>query len=101
MIENSSNEAIDLQVRELAVAHRAWSAATRECDRALHAWFESSGADDALRYAAYRAALDREQAAARELERLATGAQRRRAAARERVHTHRFAEPRVRELPHG
>ena len=48
----------------------AWLAAEYEAERALRSWLNASGQQRARASAAYRAALDREEAAARELERL-------------------------------
>jgi hypothetical protein len=51
-------------------AYMSWSAAQIECHNALMAWSEAGAADRATANWAYRAALDREEAAARDLERL-------------------------------
>jgi hypothetical protein len=49
--------------------YTAWNLAEIECQNALRAWRDAGAcAEDA--YRAYRAALDREEAAARDLERL-------------------------------
>ena len=54
-------------VRLIDGAYMAWLVAERECDQALRAWQEERpGA-----YWSYRAALDREEAAACDLQRLA------------------------------
>ena len=55
--------------------YEAWSRAQRECHDALRAWLDSGLRSDArsrnhVAYCAYRAALDREEAAAVDLERL-------------------------------
>jgi hypothetical protein len=55
-------------LRLLDDAHAAWVVAQGEAERALRAW--SSREDSRAGYAAYRAAVDREEAAARDLERL-------------------------------
>ena len=61
----------DLELAEIGVrlidgAYMAWLVAERECDEAMRAWQEERpGA-----YWGYRAALDREEAAARDLQRL-------------------------------
>ena len=47
----------------------AWSRAQVECHAALRAWLDS-GARNSASYYAYRAALDREEAAALDLEQL-------------------------------
>jgi hypothetical protein len=57
-------------VRPLEDAHLVWFTAELESGRALRAWFASTGSPaEAAAYAIYRAALDREEAAARALER--------------------------------
>jgi hypothetical protein len=54
-------------VRLIDGAYMVWLVAERECDQALREWHEERpGA-----YWSYRAALDREEAAARDLQRLA------------------------------
>jgi hypothetical protein len=53
-------------VRLIDDAHMAWLLAARDCERAMAAW----RADEPGAYWAYRAAIDREEAAARDLERL-------------------------------
>ena len=45
-------------------------AAESECGRTLHAWFERTADTPVDAYFAYRAALDQEEAAARDLQRL-------------------------------
>jgi hypothetical protein len=62
----SELELAEIGVRLVDGAYMAWLVAERECDQALRAWQEERpGA-----YWGYRAALDREEAAARDLERL-------------------------------
>jgi hypothetical protein len=53
-------------------AYLVWFSAEHESARALRAWWGGDEAAQATAYAAYRAALDREEAAARELERLSS-----------------------------
>ena len=48
----------------------AWSVAQAQCQEALTRWFGASGCERGKANLAYRAALDREEAAARDLERL-------------------------------
>ena len=55
-------------VRLIEDAYLAWDAAEFEAEEALRAWFDGLGGERA--YHAYRAAVDREEAAARDLERL-------------------------------
>jgi hypothetical protein len=49
-------------------AHLAWFIAESECERALEAWRTGENAD--IAYCSYLAALNREEAAARHLERV-------------------------------
>lgn len=56
-------------MRLLDDVYMAWSRAQLECQNALRAWL-NSGARHHAAYYAYRAALDREEAAAVDLERL-------------------------------
>lgn len=57
-------------IRLIDDAYTAWIAAQSESTEALHAWFDRRFRHDELYYA-YRAALDREEAAALDLQRLA------------------------------
>jgi FAD/FMN-containing dehydrogenase len=57
-------------VRLLDDAHMTWVAAEVESEDALRAWRNGAPADHAAAYLVYRAAADREEAAARDLERL-------------------------------
>ncbi len=50
-------------VRLLEDAYVAWAAAANESERALSAWLEPEARNRATAYPAYRAALDREEAA--------------------------------------
>jgi hypothetical protein len=56
----------EIGIRLVDDAYMTWFAAARECERALRAWQRA----EPRAYWAYRAALDREEAAARDLERL-------------------------------
>ena len=58
-----------IAIRLLDDVYMAWSRAQTECHIALRAWFDS-GTTNREAYHAYRAALDREEAAAVDLERL-------------------------------
>lgn len=51
-------------------AHMTWIGAEADSEHALRAWFEAAAPDHAAAYLTYRAAVDREEAAARELQRL-------------------------------
>lgn len=68
MTDEVSTEIAAIGVRLLEDAHIAWVAAAAESSEALRAWFEAPRFDRA--YYAYLAAVDREHAAARDLERL-------------------------------
>jgi hypothetical protein len=70
MIEDVDIKVAEIGVRLLDDAHLAWLGAEIECEAALHAWFQTAGAQRASAYLVYRAALDREEAAARDLARL-------------------------------
>jgi hypothetical protein len=57
-------------VRVLDDAHMTCVAAEVESEHALRAWFDAGAPQGAGAYLAYRAAVDREEAAARDLQRL-------------------------------
>ena len=59
-----------IAVRARDVAHMAWVMAEVESEHALLAWFDTDGSQDPDAYLAYRAAVDREEVAARDLQRL-------------------------------
>jgi hypothetical protein len=59
-----------IAVRLLDDAHMTWVAAELDSEDTLRAWFDADAAQGADTYLAYRAALDREAAAARDLQRL-------------------------------
>jgi hypothetical protein len=65
-----THEITRLGIRLVDDAHTAWLIAQVECADALWAWFEAGVGRRADASLAYRAALDREEAAARDLERL-------------------------------
>jgi hypothetical protein len=67
---NTSRDLAVIAVRVLDDAHMTWVAAEVECEHALRAWFDVGAPHDADAYLAYRAAVDREEAAARDLQRL-------------------------------
>jgi hypothetical protein len=56
--------------RVLDDAYMTWVASEVESERALRAWFEAAASQRAAGYLAYGAAVDREEAAARDLQRL-------------------------------
>jgi hypothetical protein len=72
MTEELNTELVGIGIRLLDDAYLAWFSAESETDNALWAWRQSTGASRSAASAAYRAALDREEAAARDLERLWT-----------------------------
>ena len=70
MTDNTTSEVASIGVRLLDDAYLAWFSAESECERALRAWFQRTDAERRGAYFAYRIALDREEAAARRLERV-------------------------------
>lgn len=64
------SEIAEIGIRLLDDAHVAWQRAELECEETLHAWFEGTPRTRADRYLSYLAALDREEAAAHDLQRL-------------------------------
>ena len=67
---SSSHDLAVIAVRVLDDAHMTWVVAEVDSDRALHAWFDAGAPKRAGAYLTYRAAVDREEAAARDLQRL-------------------------------
>jgi hypothetical protein len=67
-----NREVAEIGVRLIDDAYTSWFVAARDCERAMNAWNE----DHPGGYWAYRAALDREEAAARDLHRLSELARR-------------------------
>jgi hypothetical protein len=67
---NTSRDLAVIGVRLLDDAHMTWVAAEIESGYALRAWVDASPPEGAGAYLAYRAAIDREDAAARDLQRL-------------------------------
>jgi hypothetical protein len=57
-------------IRRRDNAYILWAATESECGQALQAWGAASPSQGASAYAVYRAALEREEAAARHLERI-------------------------------
>jgi hypothetical protein len=70
VIDNAQTGVATIGFRLLVDASLTWSDAESDCDRTLRAWFDTGGAEATTAYFSYRAALDREEAAARDLERL-------------------------------
>ena len=67
---NSSHGPTVIGGRALDDAHMTWIAAEVASEDALNAWFQAAAPDRAAAYVSYQAALDREEAAARDLQRL-------------------------------
>jgi len=67
---NTSRDQAVIGVRALDDAHMTWVAAEVESEHALRVWFDTGAGQRARAYLAYRAAADREEAAARDLQRL-------------------------------
>lgn len=67
---SSSHDLAVIAVRVLDEAHMAWVAAEVDSQQALRAWYDAGRPQGAGAYLAYRAAVDREEAAARDLQRL-------------------------------
>jgi hypothetical protein len=63
-------ELAEIGIRLLDEAHVAWQRAELECEQALRAWYDGPPRAGTELYQSYRAALDREHAAAGDLERL-------------------------------
>lgn len=64
------HELAEIGIRLLDEAHVAWQRAELECEQALRAWCDGSPRTGAELYRSYRSALDREHAAACDLQRL-------------------------------
>lgn len=70
MTEKFATEVAQIGVRLLDDAYLAWFAAEGDSEQALRAWCNGTWRSRTDAYLAYRAALDREEAAARDLQRL-------------------------------
>ena len=70
MTEELAHEVARIGVRLLDEAYMVWCAAESECEKALRGWSVGTSAAGAEAYCTYRAALDREEAAARDLQKL-------------------------------
>jgi hypothetical protein len=75
MTAKQEQEITQIGIRLLDDAYTAWFMAEHECEQALRAWFEGPPRDNSAMYLSYRAALDREEAAAHDLRRLSRLAQ--------------------------
>jgi hypothetical protein len=70
MARTISREVASIGIRLVDEAYMSWCTAQTQCQNALRAWFDAGPRDRAEANWAYRAALDREQAAASDLESL-------------------------------
>lgn len=70
MTQKLGDELAEIGVRLLDDAYIAWLDAESDCQRALSGWFAGASGNSTEAYLAYAAALDREEAAARDLQRL-------------------------------
>jgi hypothetical protein len=70
MPEKTEVDVARIGVRLIDGAYLAWSSAESKAETMLRAWFQASGERREAAYLAYQAALDREEASARDLERL-------------------------------
>lgn len=70
MPNNTDTELASIGIRLIDDAYLAWFRAESECETTLREWFQATGGRRESAYLAYRAALDREEASARDLERL-------------------------------
>ena len=70
MLEHTDTDIATIGIRLIDDAYLAWFNAESECETRLEAWFRATGEAREFAYAGYRAALDREEASARDLERL-------------------------------
>ena len=70
MSEDAIQEVAKVGVRLVDDAYMAWFVAESECAEALRAWSKAPPAQREESYIVYRAALDREEAAADDLKRL-------------------------------
>ncbi|MBV8945386.1 MAG: hypothetical protein JO286_17940 [Solirubrobacterales bacterium] len=70
MLEHTDTEIATIGVRLIDDAYVAWFNAESECETRLRSWFQATGEGREIAYVSYRAALDREEASARDLARL-------------------------------
>jgi hypothetical protein len=70
MTDDLDAKAILTGACQLGDAFLAWFTAEAASETALQAWWQSTGSSRSTTYIAYRASLDREEIAARNLERL-------------------------------
>ena len=70
MLENTEAEVAKFEVRLIDDAYLGWLGAESEAEIMLRGWFDTTGERREAAYLGYRAALEREEASARDLERL-------------------------------
>jgi len=70
MLQHTEAEIAVIGVRLIDDAYLAWFYAESEAETLLRAWFQATGGRRETAYVAYRAALEREEASAHDLERL-------------------------------
>jgi hypothetical protein len=70
MTEEIAHEVARISVRLLDEAYMVWWEAESECEEALRGWSAGTSRGGAEAYWTYRAALEREEAAARDLQKL-------------------------------
>ena len=70
MTTELAQEIAEIGVRLVDDAYLAWRAAASHCELAMRVWTHASCRNRSTGYAAYQAALDREEAAANDLQRL-------------------------------
>jgi hypothetical protein len=68
MLDESETNVRTMTVRLIDNAYCAWLTAETECETALRDWFHASSEHREPTYLAYIAALDREEASARDLQ---------------------------------
>ena len=69
-MNSSEHQIAQIGVRLLDVAYMAWRTAESESEAALRAWLDGSARNRDAAWCVYWAALDREEAAAHDLQRL-------------------------------
>jgi hypothetical protein len=74
MTKKREEELVDASTLVSGEVYLAWFVAAAESARALRAWLDGSAREHGALYGAYRAALDREEAAACNLQRLSAAA---------------------------
>lgn len=70
MLQNTETDVASIGVRLLDDAYLAWLSAEGEAENALQAWFQATGGRRDMAFVTYQAAIDREEASARDLARL-------------------------------